>query len=279
MSVNQFTQRQNAQMLWDVISDEEIFRFLSPDIQSKIRDLFLKNIVGFYEMERMKTNSLVDLNKKYILLILSHIKKTYTPNKIKIHNEVPPNSSELITYEEIQNDRRTQFEKDFARRQEEFDDSINVKAPPKPDFSDKQIDQPIGEIDKMIKEMQAKRNYDIEQINKNNEGSTDVNTWLKPQETSLKKDKFKEKEPDMNTPRFKYLNELETPREQNKKVSFSNNDEFFEEADQDEVSIFSKLKPIQKMDDDNSRIYNLERNVEKLNEKMDKIISLLSKHN
>ncbi len=115
-------------MLWDVVSDEDIFKFLSPDIQSKIYTLFISNIQGFFEVERTKTNSLVDMNKKYILLILNHIKKTYPyqPSKIKIHNE-QPQLKELITFEEIQNDRKSQFEKDFNRRQEEFEDSREDK--------------------------------------------------------------------------------------------------------------------------------------------------------
>jgi hypothetical protein len=103
MSITIFTKKENSQMLWDVISDEDNFRFLSPDIQSKVYNLFINNIQGFYEVERTKTNSLVDINKKYILLILNHIRKTYPyqPSKIVIHNETP--IKELITFSDIKN--------------------------------------------------------------------------------------------------------------------------------------------------------------------------------
>ena len=124
MSIN-FLKEQNIKMLWDVVSDEDIFRFLTPDNQSKIYQLFLNNIEGFSENEGTKTISLVNLNKKYILLILNHIKKTYSPSKIKIHNEQQQPLKELITFEEIQNDRKSQFEQDFNRIQEEFEDSIS----------------------------------------------------------------------------------------------------------------------------------------------------------
>jgi hypothetical protein len=77
MSLKEFIRKENIQMLWDVISDEDIFKLLLPDIQSKIYDLFISNIKGFFELEKTKTNSLVDIKKKYILLILNHIKKTY----------------------------------------------------------------------------------------------------------------------------------------------------------------------------------------------------------
>ena len=91
MSLKQFVQKENIQMLWDVVSDEDIFKFLSPDIQSKIYDVFTNNIKGFFEVEKTKNSSLVDTNKKYILLILNYIKQTYPyqPSKIKIHTEPP----------------------------------------------------------------------------------------------------------------------------------------------------------------------------------------------
>jgi len=215
MSVSLFNKKDNIKMLWDVVSDEDIFKFLTPDIQSKIYNLFLSNIQGFFEVERTKNNSLVDLNKKYILLILNHIKKTYPyqPSKIKIHNEPPV--KELITYEEIQNDRKSQFEKDFSRRQEEFEDSMTIKPPPVPEFADKETDRPIKEMDKILKEMQAQRNYEVEQINRTYNTTNQLDNWLKPQETSLKGEKFEsnkdssEKLEQQNN-RFKFLNNLDT---------------------------------------------------------------------
>ena len=118
MDINYFLNKENINTLWDVISDEAIFKFLSRDTQTKIYNLFSQNIKGFFEMERNRTNNLIDCNKKYILLISNHIKKNYQnqPNKIKIFDEQP--TKDLITYEEIQNDRKTQFEKDFLKRQE-----------------------------------------------------------------------------------------------------------------------------------------------------------------
>jgi hypothetical protein len=305
-SINVFTKKENIQTIWDVVSDENMFRFLTPDIQSKIYTLFLNNIQGFFENERIKTNSLVDLNKKYILLILNHIKQTYPyqPSKIKIHSESP--LKESITFEEIQNDKKNQFEKDLSRRQEEFEDSMNIKAPPLPEFSDPEwkTDTPIKEMDKILKEMQAQRNYEVEEINKTYNSSNQVDNWLKSKETSLKTEKFgstdkpdeqkqkqKENEKQPQGSRFKFLTELDTELSPNSKknVSFSNNDEInvFSETEHDEDNnLFSRLKKVnnKKMQihepsivESEDRIAKLERNISDLNEKMDKIIALLSK--
>lgn len=301
-----FNKKENIQMLWDVVSDEEVFKFLSPDIQSKVYNLFINNIQGFFEVERTKPgNTLVEMNKKFILLILNHIKKTYPyqPSKIKIHNDPPV--KELITYEEIQNDRKSQIEKDFTRKQEEFEDFMNVKTPPVPEFADPiaKTDKPIKEMDKIIKDMLAQRNYEVELINKSynniNTNDNQVDNWLKPQETSLKSEKFQGQEiksESNNYNRFKFLNELE-PNVLNtnpkKNVSFNNNDQinmFHSEPilEDEEIHLFSKFKKINKKEDNISlqiqeqtfkeedRIDKLERNIANLNEKIDKILAILS---
>jgi hypothetical protein len=304
-SIKQFIQKDNIQMLWDVVSDEDIFKFLSPDIQSKIYNLFINNIKGFFELERNKTNSLVDANKKYILLILNHIKQTYPyqPSKIKIYNDPPV--KELITYEEIQNDRKSQFDKDFSKKQEEFEDFISIKAPPVPEFAEKQSDKPIKEMDKILKDMQAQRNYEVEQINRsyNNPNNNQVDNWLKPQETSLKNEKFQSQETKLhpeegqNYSRFKFLNDFEDLSLTNpkKNVSFNNNDQvntFISEPmseDDEDNNLFSKLKKVKNKKEENislefrekpfndeDRLARLERNMTNLNEKMDKILYLLS---
>jgi hypothetical protein len=192
MSINDFLKKTNIAMLWDVISDEEIFQVLSRESQSEISQVFIKNINGFFEIERKNTQSLIEINKKYIILILNHIKTNYPKkvyNKIKILNESP--TKELITYEEIQNEKKSQFDKDYEKMQEEFTNSVTLKVPEVPEFADKYEDKPISEMDKIIKEMTAKRNYEVEQINRNYQVDINsTNNWLKPQETSIKTEKL-----------------------------------------------------------------------------------------
>lgn len=302
MSITNFTKKENAQMLWDVISDEDIFKFLSPDIQSNVYNLFINNIQGFYELERTKINSLVDINKKYILLILNHIRKSYPyqPSKIVIHNETP--IKELITFEEIQNDKKSKIDRDFTRRQEEFEDSMTLKSPSVPEFSDKKTDIPIKEMEKILKEMQTQRKYEVEQINRSYNTSNQVDNWLKPQETSLKTDKFEAKlDIPQNNNRFKYLNEIDLNLSPKKNVTFNSNDQVntfiseHEAEDDEDINIFSKLKKVNKkegnirleIDETNvkdtnlneDRISKLERNVLNLSQKIDKILSLLSQTN
>ena len=293
MNINDFLNKENINTLWDVISDEDIFKFLSRDIQNKVAQLFSNNIKGFFEIEKIKTNNLVDINKKYIMLILNHIQKTYTqqmPNKIKILEETPV--KEFITAEELHNERKSQFDKDLFKRQEEFENIMVVKAPPVPNFLDKYEDKPIGEMDKIIKEMTAKRNYDVEQITKN---SVLDDNWLKPQETSVKSEKITKEPQHINESRLKYLN-MNSQEESiiKKTVTWGNNTET---SDSElEENIFKKLKKVKKPEiefdsnislsfeeiNNNStsnedKIKELQSEVKTLNLKLDMIIELLQK--
>ena len=300
MNINNFLHKENLNTLWDVISDEDIFKFLSRDIQSKVAELFSNNFKGFFEIEKTKTSSLVDINKKYIMLILNHIKKTYTqqmPNKIKILDETP--SKEIITAEELHNERKSQFDKDLFKRQEEFENIMVVKSPPLPNFLDKYEDKPIGEMDKIIKDMTAKRNYDVEQITKN---SVVDDNWLKPQETSIKSEKMT-KEPQqikesqqINESRFKYLNMDNQQQSPTKKiVTWGNNTETSDS--EIEENLFKKLKRIKQPEiefennislsfeeinnnvNNDDKIRELQSEVKTLNSKLDMIIELLKKNN
>jgi hypothetical protein len=290
MNINNFLYNENLTTLWDVISDEDIFKFLSRDIQSKIAELFSNNVKGFFEIEKTKTSSLVEINKKYIMLILNHIKKNYTqqiPNKIKILDETPV--KEIITSEELHNERKSQFDKDLTKRQEEFENIMAVKAPPVPNFLDKYEDKPIGEMDKIIKEMTSKRNYDVEQITKN---SVIDDNWLKPQETSIKSEKITKQPQQINESRFKYLNadnQQQSPTKKN--VTWEQSDSEIEE------NIFKKLKKIKQPEmefesnislsfeeinenvSNEDKIRELQSEVKQLNSKLDMIIQMLKKNN
>ena len=301
MNTAGFLHQDNISTLWEVISDEEIFKFLPKDSQSKISQVFLNNIRGFFETEKTKTANLVDMNKKYIMLILSHIKQHFVPqmpNKIKISDE--PTPKELITYEEIQTDRQSQFEKDLSRRQDEFTRTMTLTAPNAPDFTDKLEDKPIEGMDRLIKEMTAKRNYEVEQINRNY--TSDVNqtsNWLKPQETSVKTDKFPAQQDTASAAsRFKFLNTDEALSGSggdqgkknvtwgaNKEISTTNLDSNDDEL---ETNIFKKLKRvgpepatqnnIQLSLHENSqedRLANMERQITALAAKMETLIQLL----
>ena len=48
MSITEFIKKENINMLWEVISDEEIFTYLSRDIQANIYQLFINYIIYIF---------------------------------------------------------------------------------------------------------------------------------------------------------------------------------------------------------------------------------------
>jgi hypothetical protein len=299
MNISGFLHQDNISTLWEVISDEEIFKFLPKDSQSKISQVFLNNIRGFFETEKAKTSNLIEMNKKYIMLMLNHIKQHFVPqmpNKIKISEEPP--IKELITYEEIQTERQSQFEKDLTRRQDEFTRTMTLSAPQTPDFTDKLEDKPIEGMDRLIKEMTAKRNYEVEQINRNYTlDANQTSNWLKPQETSVKTDKFPVQDAlttsSVSRPKLLPLDEASNGEVGRKNVTWGANNEIaatiLDSTDDDfEANIFKKLKrvgpePAQqnniqlslKENPQEMRIANVEKQISSLHSKMDAIIELL----
>jgi hypothetical protein len=307
MSSKRFIQKENLKIIWEVIVDEELFTFLSNENQKRVYQIFLNNIQGFYEKGRGDSTSLVEMNKKYILFILNYIKNELgqqKPDKIRIQEEIEDISNlgvkELITHEDIQNDRKTKFEVDLNRRQEEFDDSMTLKTPAPLDFKDKQNDNgPIKEMDKILKEMQAQRNYEVEHINRSYNNTTQVDNWLKPQETSMKSEKGDVKtntgvdDPSLGK-RFRFLNST-LEQQQEKTVTWNNQDTIIElntdtntknnvinnainnateYMSDDDDTIFTRLKKIS--DNENPRVIQLEKDIKNINNKLDKLFELIN---
>jgi len=294
MSINNFFEKENLQMLWEVLVDEPLIKQLC-NTEVKLNELvriFESNVSEFFMVEKNNCNNLIELNKKYILLIINYVMKiTNTTNnsntnniqnqnapnqyrKIKIHPEEP--LKQPITFEDIQNDRMSLFEKEFNKKQDEFTNAMTLQVPPVPKFSDT-LDEPISEIELEIKRIKEQRNYDIEIINNTNKNSNTAvdENWLKPQETSIKNEKLVKLNSITN------LNTINT-----KHISWE------DEVEQNKVNIFGKLKKITtntinfENNDDNyhnsntsndfqNQIDEIKKDISVLNEKLDLILQKL----
>jgi hypothetical protein len=298
MSNNIFLEQENLQMLWEVLIDEPLIKQLC-NSEVKLNELvriFESNVSEFFMVERNNCNNLIELNKKYILLIINYVMKiTNTPNNSNannIQNQIPPNQykkikihpeeprKQPITFEDIQNDRMTLFEKELNKKQDEFTNAMTLPVPPVPKFNDT-LDEPMSEIELEIKRIQEQRNYDIEIINNTNKNSniTANENWLKPQETSIKNEKLIK----INT-----INNLSTVNANSSPKHISWEDEVEEN---EAVNIFGKLKKIKtntnnfenNNDDEHVNTGNnfqlqideIKKDISILNEKLDLILQKL----
>jgi hypothetical protein len=300
MSKNDFLTKPNVSLLWEVIMDNEIMKNKPQAEISQIIDIFNVNLKKFHDST--SNNNLTDLNKNYITVMMNFINKNFSkPPPTSLSNQ----KKGLVTYEEIQNDRLSKFEKDFNSKQQEFTSAMALPIPPTPDFSDKK-DEPLSEIEVEVKRYMAQRNYDVEQLSKtlNNNDSQQASSWLKPQETSLKTDKkpLSIMNPSMNSSinsnPIKYIKiDNETTINKNviqndvidltakkKTISWANNlegdgEKEDENLEQNTIDIFSKLKMIPTPNPSKKdEIGELKEEIKVLHQKLDTILQLLSKN-
>ena len=185
---DEFLEASNIEILWEVIEVTSIF---------KNRGSFETCLIGFYESENTQYSDLVMLNKAFIKSIISRsshmTQHSQQPQQQQQQPQQQPQQQQQqikvpITFEELKNQKLSQFEIQLTEKQDDFNQAMARPMPQQiPNFRDK-MDEPLTEIELIMKRTIAERNYDIAQI-VNANANTNVNE-LKPQETSIKKEKL-----------------------------------------------------------------------------------------
>lgn len=275
MSIQDFQSTKNINLLWDVIKEEEILISCSTEVVNHFKLFIQSTLKDFYEQEKGSVSQLQQMNKKYIIYIVNYIHyflKSKVPSNskqtISISNETP----EPVTFEDLQKERTSIFDKKLQEKQFEFTNAIKNKIPETPNFSDV-LDKPLVESKSLVEKMVQQRMMEEEQFKNRVDENTYHSTWIKPVETSIKKDKLSYSTPD--TKYIKIENELLTPINEVIDLDSSNkttnninsnlkgnsnlkkhitwkediNNENISEIVQDNINIFSKLKKIEKKDD------------------------------
>ena len=182
-----FLSKDNVEMIWELIVDEEFTRNKTEKQMQDLQIFFITEIREFYEREKSRARDLMSLNKMFIENILQKLSNPVEPT-IKLREPLrEPLRQQLVTAEDIQSSRMNEFEKQFAERQNEFSRSMALNVPEKPAFND-EMDKPIGEMEDLIARTLAQRNFDIEQIQQNVDKEK-VKSFLTSQETSIKSEK------------------------------------------------------------------------------------------
>jgi len=160
MSVNSFGSEQNVRLLLEIIMDEDIVQQQPIEAIKQIQTVFYNNLRGFYENHKTTYQTLVELNKQYILSMLRFVQN-------EIVKPVMKKQHQRVTFEDIQNHKRSQFEQDLNAKQSEFKGAMTRPVPPVPKFSDDTPDDSFVEMELAIKQMTEQRRYDVEQITNN----------------------------------------------------------------------------------------------------------------
>ena len=248
MSNKNFLSPANAQMLWEVLIDEE-----SIMKDKRTQETFVKTLPEFYEREKSKPQTtLIGLNKQFISLMLNLLKQAPPPPRTI---PIPPAKKILITQEELQNDRTSHFEQELNKKQQEFTSAMAVPVPTTPVFTDNTKDTPLTEMNMIIQRTIAERNLELDKFYKS-ANKADAENWLKSAPTSIKEEKAVEKANVMKTIKIEksdlnisipteVLNEpsSSSSSSSSKQISWGDNTTIeLSEPIQTNDSIFSKLK-------------------------------------
>jgi heme oxygenase len=151
---NKFNSKNNKELLWEVLLDENFVNSLSKEDKDKLYDSFILYIKIFYEKEKNKNNSIIEMNKQFLSFFIQSI------------NHILKDEQGPIIYkiEDIQTERQNKFAKELAEKQLDFN-NMNIKfKPPTIDFTEKIEDTKIKGMDELISKTIAQRNFEISQI-------------------------------------------------------------------------------------------------------------------
>ena len=301
-----FVNKQNIKILWDVLLGELNMKNDNTSLVNNIRSVFESNISPFTARMNPKS-SLMDLNKLFLSQVVVAVNRLF-PNlkqqqqmrKINISDEVLetsfnqklPHSLDFVPF----------YNENIAPTFK--DTSGKTLAPPlqdpqgtmkKVDFTDKNSDEKITEMQLLIAETMAKRNFEVEQfeISNNSNLSSESETWLQSTNTSVKTDRqnaLKETTNNVEQRKIKYNSFLQGTNK--KKVTWTNdsndinniNDSSnitlsIEETETINVindSSHNILNKLKKVTPNPNPIDKLSTQIEELNNKFDKLLHLLT---
>jgi len=210
-SIIQFKKKDNLELLLEVLLDELHIDIQNKKIISNVRTIFESNINPFINKANPQ-NNLVDLNKLFLKQVslainrlIPNIKQESQVKKITISDE---EINQPYTIEDIQAFRQNEFDRKLQQQRVDFENTINPKKPKEVDFTYNEKESKITEIEHLIADTIARRNYELEEIqNKNYTTIEKAESWLNPQETSNKVEKTKSlAESTMLNQKLKHIN-------------------------------------------------------------------------
>ena len=243
----QFTNKENLNLLWNVLLDEFNINNSNTKLINNIKIVFESNINPFILKANPRSN-IMELNKLFLSQVVLAVNKLLTSanvnngfKRINISNEDILNEPYKI--EDIQASRQSDFDKNVEQKRMDLENYMTPQKPKEPNFSDNKSDSKITSMDSLIAEKMAERNLEIEQLHNSNFNTT-INTdnWLTSQETSLKNNKsFITKNNDSNNNITLSINETDQQSQHiAKKVSWNNN--ILTDEKEPTINIFNKLK-------------------------------------
>jgi len=269
--MNSFLSRENVDMLVEILLDDKPNK-TQGDVNQIIQEI---NVFRNTHLNSSAVSnvSLLELNQQFLKRMISQTIPSNKPSmpqpqpqNMSLQNASPtayqssvPSLQSPSSYrnEDLKAERLDFFDKQLNQKRQEFESAITLKKPAQPIFEDsKMLDKPISNMEELIAQTMAQRNFDISNIG----STTSSSDWLSPISTSVKVEKQE-------------LNGLEEKDKEKEKKTIS-----FEESPPITNSIFARLKPNNLLNNSlESQIETLTNRVTLLEEQMAELRSSLMK--
>tara|TARA_B110000967_G_scaffold170191_1_gene180032 strand:- start:112 stop:942 length:831 start_codon:yes stop_codon:yes gene_type:complete len=171
-----YTNNTNKHLLWELLQDSGIFNDMQNNKYNKIQEVFEKTIDNI-QVQYSDLN-LTEKNKKTIELLIPII------NDEKHKSSEPP-LTVIYKADDLRKEREDTLNDKMKEHQQMFDDTINPTRPSDINFSDNNVDKPIGsDMDKIIANMMADREKELEIPDQN---VSQASNWINNNESTPKR--------------------------------------------------------------------------------------------
>jgi hypothetical protein len=134
-----FTSQNNINLIWDILSENDIFSKLAENKINSIKHALKEDIEIFSKSNAQENIDIMDLNKKFIFQVTNALKNK---SKIKEKNNVS-------------------FEDSLEKKKYEKNRLLNLQMPEPINFEDEIIDEKNENIDELIKSVIEERKFEI----------------------------------------------------------------------------------------------------------------------
>jgi len=243
---------QNKELIWSTLQESGAFAGLPGDQFQRVYAAFDRSV---QEASRTMSGSLSDVNKRIIREFVQMLRTSTTQQtQPTMQNQNAPKKKKIeVVYraEDLQNERASEFDRQFREKQAEMDSFLTLKKPTDVSFTDTGMndDKPIGdEMSRLIANELAARERELVQLKPEDikraqqwigtTAADNVNSAIKTElpltnNFAKKSVSFSEEEHEVE--------QFESEYTTNESNEFSNkNEKHFEETD----FIFSKFKKI-----------------------------------
>jgi nitrogen regulatory protein PII-like uncharacterized protein len=167
-----FIHTENQGLLWNIISNMEITKSVFVEGSPK-KALWFKNIIEEFYIKNYGRNLTVsdlrEVNRSVISYMVDNLKSFLHQSRIQTQSHQEP----ITVYS--RNEQKTEaYSEQLGLRQKQYEDMVKKPSPPEVNFSDVIKDEPISNMEELLKEQQKQREYEIQALGQDQRPSISI---------------------------------------------------------------------------------------------------------